>query len=280
MANQANWESGPTFQPEIGLDREKQRKEILGLAPGAVFALVALGQCWGRDKKVGHVHCPAKRFLTVLCLATAAPFSTPSRTDAPTIAASSIGSGIAAASSIAAAPPKGLTIIQAIYAAVDVTAQAKASMPQGPYLVLNMSDTSPWAGPDPWVDVRKCLALLHSWGSSIRTFVACDSDGPFILLPGNVSLSLNTQEITRMGPSSPNFALVSVVWGAAEIRTADVYQALYQYRLNGSAVPFGNPFFEVDTLYGVKKSGVVWYTEDNFLTFKSIFAREGESVLF
>lgn len=192
----------------------------------------------------------------------------------PSQAPSSTGSGTAAAT------PTGLTIIQAIYGAANVTAQAKSAISQGPYLVLNMSNTNPWGSPDPWPNVKKCLALLHSYGSSIRTFIACDSSGPFTLLPGNVSLSPNTQEITRQGPSSPDFAIVSVVWGAAEIRDGAVYQALYEYKMNGSAMPFTNDLFGKDTFPGMTKSGVVWYTEDDFLTFNGIFAREGMNVKF
>jgi hypothetical protein len=70
------------------------------------------------------------------------------------------------------------------------------------------------------------------------------------------------------------------VWGAAEIRDGAVYQGLYEYKLNGSAVPFVTSVFGTDTLPGWYKSGVIWYTEDNFLTFKSIFAREGATVSF
>ena len=155
-----------------------------------------------------------------------------------------------------------------------------SSIQQGQDLVLNMSNTDPWGSPDPWSDVKKCLAILHSYGPSIRTFVACDGDGPFTLVPGNVSLSPNTQEITRQGPSSPGFAIVSVVWGAAEIRDGAIYQAIYDYKLNGSAVPFENSVFGMDTLPNWRKSGVIWYTENNFLTFESIFAREGATVPF
>jgi hypothetical protein len=155
-------------------------------------------------------------------------------------------------------------------------------MQQGPYLVVNMTDTdtSPWDSPDPWPDVKKCLALLHSFGSSIRTFVACDGAGAFTLVPGNVSLSPDTLEITRQGPSSADFALVSVVWGGAEIRDEGVYETLFQYKLNGSAVPFEDWVFGRDTLEGWNKSGVIWYTQDGFATFESIVAREHDSVPF
>jgi len=187
---------------------------------------------------------------------------------------SSTGSGTVTAT------PTALTIIEAIYAAVNVTTQARSIIQQGPYLILNMSDTDPWGGPDPWPNVKKCLALLHSYGSSIRTFIACDGDGPFTLVPGNVSLSPHTQEITRQGPSGPDFSIVSIVWGAAEIRDGAVYQELYEYKVNGSAVPFTNSVFGADTLPNWPKSGVIWYTEDNFLTFKSIFARENATVTF
>jgi hypothetical protein len=171
-------------------------------------------------------------------------------------------------------------MIEAVYAAVNVTARASPLMQQGPYLILNMSDTAPWSGPDPWQNVKKCLALLHQYGPSIRTFVGCDGDGPFTLVPGNISSSPHTQEITLQGPSNAEFALVSVVWGAAEIRDEAVYQELYNYRTNGSAVPFENSLFGKDTLPNWNKSGVIWYTEDNFQTFKSILGREGSSVPF
>jgi hypothetical protein len=153
-------------------------------------------------------------------------------------------------------------------------------MQQGPYLAINMSDTGPWSDPDPWLNNKKCLALLHSFGSSLRTFVACDSSGAFTLVPGNVSLSPGTLEITRQGPSNAGFALVSVVWGGAEIRDAAVYETLFQYKSNGSAVPFENWVFGADTLKGSGKSGVIWYTEDNFATIESIMAREHDSVPF
>jgi hypothetical protein len=208
----------------------------------------------------------------VYILVTTPTTGTPSSSRIP----SSTGSGAVDAT------PTALTIIQAIYAAIDITTKAKSYIQQGPYLVVNMSnsDTSPWGSPDPWYGVNKCLDLLHSYGSSIRTFVACHYDGALTLVPGNVSLSPHTQEITRLGPSSPDFAIVSVVWGAAEIRDGAVYQAASEYKVNGSAVPFENWFFGTDTLYGVPKSGVIWYTEDNFLTFKSLYAREGSSVPF
>jgi hypothetical protein len=99
-------------------------------------------------------------------------------------------------------------------------------------------------------------------------------------VPGNVSLSPDTLEITRQGPSSADFALVSVVWGGAEIRDEGVYEALFQYKSNGSAVPFENWRFGKDTLVGSGKSGVIWCTQDNFATFESIVAREHDSVPF
>jgi hypothetical protein len=153
-------------------------------------------------------------------------------------------------------------------------------MEHNPYIVLNMSSVTSWMNYDPWPGVDACLSILHSYGPSIRTFVACKGQGGFTLLPGNVSLSPNTQEITRQGPSSPSFALVSVVWGAREIRDATVYEGLYGYHLNASAVPFENTVFGKDTFPKMKKSGVIWYTEDNFQTFKSVYSREGFAVPF
>jgi len=143
-----------------------------------------------------------------------------------------------------------------------------------------MSNTAAWAGGDPWYGVKKCLSILHSYGSSIRTFVACEGNGTFTLVPGDVGLSARTQEITRQGPSSSDFAIVSAVWGAAEIRDTTVYQAIYDYKRNGTQIPFNNVLFGKDTYYGEQKSGVIWYTQDNFKTFKSIYGRESSTASF
>lgn len=199
---------------------------------------------------------------------------------AAAIQSTSASTSATSTTSSATPSPTALAIIEAVYSAVNETVGAISAMQQGPYLSINMSNTSPWGSPDPWPNNRKCLALLHAFGTSIRTFVACDGDGAFTLVPGNVSLSPDTQEITRQGPSSADFALVSVVWGGAEIRDEGVYETLFKYKSNGSAVPFENWLFGQDTLKGWGKSGAIWYTTDNFATFESIVAREHDSVPF
>ena len=176
-------------------------------------------------------------------------------------------------STMATATPTGLTIIQAIYATQDVTKNVQ-SIQKGSNIVLNMSATDSWSKEDPWVGVRKCLALLYSYGPSLRTYAACENDGPFTLGPEINSSSTHEHEITRQGPSSSNFAIVSVVWGGSEIRDGKVYQTLYDLKSNGTEVLFGNEVFGFDPLVGSAKSGVIWYTEDDFLTFKSIYDQE------
>jgi hypothetical protein len=139
--------------------------------------------------------------------------------------------------------------------------------------------TEPWAfpgGDDPWVNVNKCLSLLHSYGDSIRTFVTCEGKGNFTITPGEPNPPGLTHEIMRQGPSTASFAIASVVWGAEEVTDREVYKALYAYRSNGSTVPFTNEFFRVDTHLGTSKSGVIWWTEDNFVSFKGIYGREGD----
>jgi len=174
----------------------------------------------------------------------------------------------------------GLSIIAAIYGDVDVTDKATAALQQGSRLVVDMSNIANWVGADPMVGSTKCLSLLHAFGSSIRTFVACERDGTFTLVPGDVKSSPRTQEITRQGPRSRSFSIVSVVWGSQEIRTAAVYQSIYNAKRNGSAIPFSNDVFGSDTLENVRKTGVIWYTEDDFRTVKNIHAKEGVSVGF
>lgn len=154
-------------------------------------------------------------------------------------------------------------------------------MQQGRNLVVDMSNTDPWGSPDPWVGRYKCLSLLHSYGSNtIRTFVACEGDGEFTLTPENATPSSHTQDITRQDPCSSDFAIVSVVWGNVEIRQESVYKTLCEFRGNGSAVPFGNDVFVTDMMIGQAKSGVIWFTDDDFSTVKSIYAWEGETAFF
>jgi hypothetical protein len=177
---------------------------------------------------------------------------------------------------MAAATPTGLTIIEAIYATQNVTKNLQ-SVQKGSDIVLDMSATESWSKDDPWVGVKKCLAFLYSYGPSIRTYAACESDGPFTLSPKLNSSSTHEHEITRQGPSSSDFAIVSVVWGGSEIRDKKVYQTLYDLKSNGTQVLFGNEVFGVDPLIGFAKSAVIWYTENDLLSFKIIYGKENEN---
>ena len=173
----------------------------------------------------------------------------------------------------------GPNILGALWGDVDVSDKATAALQQGQRLVVDMSNISNWLGRDAWFGIKKCLSLLHAFGSSIRTFVSCEGDGTFTLV-ANLNQSPLTQEITRQGPSSPSFSIVSVVWGALEIRDASVYQAIYEFKRNGSAIPFTNAFFGNDTFPNNSKSGVIWYSDDNFRSFKCLHAKELASVGF
>jgi hypothetical protein len=44
----------------------------------------------------------------------------------------------------------------------------------------------------------------------------------------------------------PNFDVASVVWGDVQIYNSAIYQTLYEYETNGSAVPFSNDLFGID----------------------------------
>jgi hypothetical protein len=175
-----------------------------------------------------------------------------------------------------------LKIIDANYAGQNVSDKARTTfVQQDGSLFINLTAFNlPVGSPDPWYGTRKCLSVLHSYNSSIRTFVACDSSGFLKLVPGDITLSPLTQEITRQGPTTAGFAIVSVVWGAAEIRDAAVYQRIFDGRTNKTPLNFTNALFGKDTLPDEHKSGVIWYTQDNFTTFNGVFARESTAVQF
>lgn len=149
-------------------------------------------------------------------------------------------------------------------------------MPRGNDLVVNMSlalsDTDPWFGQ------KKCLAMLYSLGTSIRTFVACENDPISTLTPGG--MGSNSPEITRFPSPLPNFTIVSVVWGKQEIRTQKVYDSLYEFKGNGSDIPFSNDLFLEDSLISYNKSAVIWYTSDDYNIIKSLNGKEGDRLPF
>lgn len=142
---------------------------------------------------------------------------------------------------------------------------------------------------DPWYGNVKCLALLHLYNNGttisnnnldLRTFIACEGTGNYTLVPGPVSLSPSTQSVTNLGPSTSTFHIISVVWGKAEIRDADIYQKLFNCASGNAAVTFSNDFFGQDTWNGTVKSAAIFYTTDNYSTLRSIFGREGQSAYF
>jgi hypothetical protein len=129
------------------------------------------------------------------------------------------------------------------------------------------------------------MGLLYSFGSSIRTFAACDGDGPYTLVPGAITLSPRTTEISRPKPPAgvtvpTGFGIVSVVWAGLVVSNATVYNTLYRLKANGTAVKFTNSLMGIDALPNQAKSGVVWYTEDGYKTFNSIHAKEDGSKSF
>jgi hypothetical protein len=187
----------------------------------------------------------------------------------------------AGTSSSAPAPSNtatSLTILDIYWETVEKTAAIGPMLQQGPDILIDTNNENPWNNPDPDPGQAKVISVLHAFGTSIRTFVALAGSGSYNLVPGDVSLSPSTREITRQGPSDPSFAIVSVVWGPAEIRDPSVYQNIYSYAKNGSAIPFGISFFGQDTLLGHQKSAVIWYTEDNFKTVKSVSGFDGALV--
>jgi hypothetical protein len=158
-----------------------------------------------------------------------------------------------------------------------VTQEAKTDFLKNNTLSI---DSAPFPLDDTWQDNFKCLSILHSVGSSIRTFVGCENSGNYTLTTGKFQPTPYDQEITRQGPTTENFTLVSVVWGALEIRNQSVYQQLVQAKEQGTELTYSNELFGNDTLIGSAKSAVIWYTEDNFTTFKSISGREADTFTF
>jgi hypothetical protein len=165
---------------------------------------------------------------------------------------------------------------------------ARSTLQSGANLSINMTTVS-LMHPDPWYGVKKCLSVLHvynpgindtSSAQSIRTFVACDADGAYILVPGPVSDSLRTTEITRQGPTATNFSIVSVVWGAREIRDLVVYEKLFNAWKKGQPLALNNNLFGSDTFANNAKSAVIWYTVDEFKSFQSTSGREGTKITF
>lgn len=275
---------------------ESKRKRILGLAPWLFFTLTALivlvivgavvggvvgtrkGSSNSKFSPFVNIHTSDLAYLYQNVAATEStstqlPTSVSSQlSSSPTRSSTSSGTSTSTATSLA--------IIDANYAGRNITSQALAGIQQGPNIVVNMTNTDPWGTPDPWFSVKKCLSILYSYGSTIRTFVACESNGAFNLAPGSSGPVGHVNDITRQGPSSRTFAIVSIVWGASEITDGAVYQSVYSYKINGSAIPFTNELFGKDTFPANSKSGVIWYTDDNFSTFKGIFGREGANVTF
>ncbi|OCK81937.1 hypothetical protein K432DRAFT_294384 [Lepidopterella palustris CBS 459.81] len=191
-------------------------------------------------------------------------------------------SSIQSSSSTSSPTSTSLSVLSAVYGASDVTDTAKSILPQKENIFIPTEPTLPF--PDSWFGYRKCLALLLRYGSvdnqDLRTFIACEGTGNYTLVPGNVSLSPNTEATTNLGPSTSTFHIISVIWGPTEIRDSNIYQKLFDCASKSQAVSFSNEFFGQDTWNGTAKSAAVFYTTDNFSTVKNIFGREGQNASF
>ncbi|KAJ4332072.1 hypothetical protein N0V95_009743 [Ascochyta clinopodiicola] len=255
-------DAGPVAAPK--------RKKILGLAPWLFFALIALivliivggvvgGVVGTRQKSTGasSVENSSQRPSSTQSQTPSSTSGTPTPTSSP------------------------LVVLDANYGGSNISSEQLTRMQQDNQLVVNMSNPTPWTTTDVWFGFQKCLSILYSSNADIRTFVACQSDGTFTLGPGSDVSNSHSNIITRHGPSSNNFAIVSVVWGKLELREQDVYRTLYTYKINGSMMTLGNDLFGgSDTYVGAQKTAVIWYTEDDFKTFRGIYGKEGAIVKF
>ncbi|PGG98686.1 hypothetical protein GX51_06693 [Blastomyces parvus] len=160
--------------------------------------------------------------------------------------------------------PNRLNVLAAVYGNGIVTADAKQLVDADGNMAF---DSNPFPFQDTLYANAKCFSLLHQLGSNggedMRIFLGCENTGFYKLEAGPIAKSKNTQLVPKHDDlEQDGFRIISVIWGATELRERNVHEKVFKAALNRESVTFTNEYFGMTTSPGPHNGfpvGVVFY---------------------
>ncbi|OJD26459.1 hypothetical protein ACJ73_02159 [Blastomyces percursus] len=143
------------------------------------------------------------------------------------------------------AAPNHLDVLAAVHGNGIVTPDAKQLVDAKGNLAF---DSHPFPFKDNMFGYIKCFSLLHQLGSNgdedMRIFHACEGTGFYKLETGPIAKSRNTELVPKYDDlEQDGFRIMSIIWGASELRERSVHEKVFKAGLNREMVSFTNEFF-------------------------------------
>ncbi|EEQ92180.1 uncharacterized protein BDCG_07300 [Blastomyces dermatitidis ER-3] len=141
--------------------------------------------------------------------------------------------------------PNHLNVLAAVHGNGIVTPDAKQLVDAEGNIAF---DSHPFPFTDNMFGYRKCFSLLHQLGSNgdedMRIFHACEGTGFYKLEAGPISKSRNTELVPKYDDlEQDGFRIISIIWGAGELRERSVHEKVFKAGMNREMVTFTNEFF-------------------------------------
>ncbi|KAF4550538.1 Hypothetical protein D9617_17g048070 [Elsinoe fawcettii] len=166
-------------------------------------------------------------------------------------------------------PRPQFKILSAFLADLNITALARSAFLSNSGTTLSIDTTFPGSAglgsTDPWAGTAKTVTVLYTYGSNeTRVFTSMINAGVFnqtnayftaATAPGSTLIP------STAAPAGATVKLQAVTYGPAQITTASVISAIYSAQIAKTSIPLENSFFGIDTLQGVVKSSVIFYTD-------------------
>lgn len=172
-----------------------------------------------------------------------------------------------------------LAIEEFVLGNTDQSAVARANLYSGSDIVINTNNlygpfTKPYPSSDSWYGVTPSMSMLFACDAEQRVFIGYQYEGIFTIVPGHLASSPSTYAVSATTPpSGSTITIYAVVWGLGLITDSSVISALYAAHIAGTQFEWSNTFFGIDTWYGQKKTGAIYYT-DYSDTLRVIYGKE------
>ncbi|KLJ06773.1 hypothetical protein EMPG_17737 [Blastomyces silverae] len=179
----------------------------------------------------------------------------------------------------ATAAPKRLNVLAAVHGNGIVTPDAKQLVDEKGDLAF---DSHPFPFKDNLFGRIKCFSLLHQLGSNgdedMRIFHACESTGFYKLEAGPIEKSRNTEPVQKYDDlEQDGFRIISIIWGAGELRERSVHEKVFKAGLKREMVTFSNEFFGQTSHPGPDGGippGVVFYRSARNRPIRTLYSME------
>lgn len=186
-------------------------------------------------------------------------------TNTTTSSASAIPTATTTTTSTSTPAPSAFSLLSFLYGTSAVTSVAQQNLVNGQSMRIDTSSanlpfTYPYGPGTAMGNTPASIVALYEFGSNESVFISAPNSGIFTIQPDSSSQTYPV--VKSQAPIGSPIQIVAVVWGLGLINNQTVNSQLYNAAMSGTNFTWSNEFFGIDTWVGIRKSGVIFYTDN------------------